>query len=136
MVAYARAHVVKDHVFKLDDVDYSNQLQTVLFTPDAPVQTYRVAVPDGNVTDTDSAAWTLQLVGIQDNGAGSLGAALRAGAGDEMEVEYQPRAGTGQDKVVATIRGSEITFGGTAGQFRTFDQTFGVVGAPVFSQSS
>ena len=50
-------------------------------------------------------------------------------------MEYQPRTGVGQDKVVAVIRGAKIPAGGTAGQFRTFDMTFGVIGEPVISQS-
>ncbi len=74
-MAYARAHVVRNHVFLLDGEDYSDQLQTVLIVPTSEVVTYKIAVPDGSITDTDNPTYTIQLVGIQDGGAGSLGAA-------------------------------------------------------------
>lgn len=136
MPAYARAHVIKNHSFKMDGVDYSNQLQKVRFVPSQEVQTYKIAVPDGNVTDIDTPTWVLELGGIQDFGTGSLGKALRdLGVDGEAEVEYQPKAGIGQDLVTATIKGAAIPMGGSAGEVRQFDSTFGVVGEPVPSQS-
>jgi hypothetical protein len=137
MPAYPRAHVVKRHLFELDGVDYSNQLQTVLLTPNSETQSYRIAVPDGNVTDNDSATWTIQLIGIQDFGTGSLGAALRAGNGLDMDFVYEPNVtdNGGDDHVEGVMKGAPIPIGGTAGQFRTFDMSFGVSGEPLVTQS-
>ena len=138
MVAYARAHVMKHSVFEVDSVDYANQVNKVRLVPETSTQTLRTLVPDGSITDTDSPVWTVELSGIQDFGTGSLGAALRtaANAGTDLDVEFQPKDGTGQDKATFTLRPTNIPFGGYAGSFRTFDQTFPVVGQPVWSQSS
>lgn len=135
MPPYARAGTIKHHLFMLGGVDYSEQLNTVLLTPDSPTQTYRIAVPDASITDTDSATWTIQLIGIQDDGVGSLGRALRLLDGLEEDFVYQPFAGVGQDRWEGVLKGGPIPVGGTAGQFRTFDKTFGVVGTPTPSQS-
>lgn len=137
MVAYARAHVMKYAVFTVDDVDFANQVTKVRLVPDTPSQTLRVLVPDGTITDNDSAVWTLELAGVQDFGTGSLGAALRTAAAndDTVDIEFQPKTGAGQDKAEFTIKPTQIPFGGDQGAFRTFDVTFQVVGQPTFSQS-
>jgi tail tube protein len=138
MVAYARAHVLNNAVFTIDEDDYANQVTKVRLVPDTPTQTLRTLVPDGQITDTDSATWTVELSGVQDNGATSLGAALRAAAnsGTSVEAVLQPKAGTGQDVATFTFRPAQIEFGGEQGNFRTFDATFGVEGQPVFTQSA
>lgn len=138
MVAYARAHVIKYAVFEVDAVDYANQVTKVRLVPDTPTQTLRTMDPTGTITDADSAVWALELAGIQDFGAGSLGAALRtaAAAGTDLDVEFQPKTGTGQDTATFTIRPINIAFGGDAGAFRTFDTNIPVVGTPTFSQSA
>lgn len=138
MTAYARAHVIKNVMFEVETVDYGNQVTKVRLVPEQSTQTLRTMVPDGVITDTDSAAWTLELAGVQDFGTGSLGAALRtaAAAGTDLDVEYQPKDGVGQDKAVFVIRPTQIPFGGDSGSFRTFDVTVPVVGQPTFSQSS
>ena len=137
MVAYARAHVIKYALFEVDSVEYNNQVTKVRLVPDTPTQTLRVMEPNSAVVDADSATWTLELAGIQDFGAGSLGAALRtaAAAGTDLDVEFQPKTGSGQDLATFTIRPVHIPFGGDTGTFRTFDVTVPVVGTPVFSQS-
>jgi hypothetical protein len=138
MVAYARAHVIKYAVFEIDAVDYANQVTKVRLVPDSPTQTLRTMDPTGTLTDADSATWALELAGIQDFGTGSLGAALRsaAAAGEDLEVEFQPKTGAGQDKAVFTIRPIAIAFGGDAGAFRTFDTNVPVIGTPTWSQSA
>lgn len=136
MAAYGRAHVMRNSVFKVDTVDYTNQVNAVTFTPDTPIQQMRTLSPTGTVTDVATAVWTLELEGIQDFGTGSLGAALRTAAGNLVEVEFQPVAGTGQDKIVAEVMAINIPFGGTEGEFRTFSITLPVEGTPVFSQSA
>jgi hypothetical protein len=137
MVAYARAHVIKYAVFEVETVEYNAQVTKVRLVPDTPTQTLRVMEPASSVVDADSPVWTLELAGIQDFGVGSLGAALRtaADAGTDLDVEFQPKTGVGQDRAVFSIRPVNIPFGGDQGAFRTFDVTVPVVGTPVFSQS-
>jgi hypothetical protein len=138
MVAYARAHVMKYAIFTVDDIDMANQVTKVRLVPDQPTQSLRVLVPDGTITDTDSATWTLELSGIQDFGSGSLGAAIRtaADAGTSMDIVFQPRTGSGEDKAEFTIKPLHLPFGGDQGSFRVFDATFPVEGEPTFSQST
>lgn len=138
MVAYARAHVIKYALLEIETVDYANQVTKARLVPDTPTQTLRTMDPSGSITDADTAVWSFELAGIQDFGTGSLGAALRtaAAANADLEVEFQPKTGTGQDKAVFTIRPINIPFGGDAGTFRTFDTNIPVVGTPVFSQSA
>lgn len=138
MVAYARAFVIKDLLFTVEATDYSNQVTKVTLTPDQNIQTLKTGVPDGAITDSDSATWTLALSGINDDGAGSLGHALRVayGAGTDLDVVYQPKDASGQDKATFTIRPNALPFGGEVGSFHLMDLTIPVIGEPVFSQSS
>ncbi len=136
MAAYARAHVMRNSTVQIATVESTNQLTTVVFTPDQPVQQMRVLSPTDTITDADTTTWTCQLVGIQDFGTGSLGAALRAASGTILAVEFQPRTGTGQDKITANILALDIPFGGEQGAWRTFDMTFPVQGQPTFAQST
>lgn len=120
----------------IDGTEYANQLTQVLFTPNTPIQQMPVLVPTGTITDIGTSIWSCQLTGIQDNGTGSLGAHLRTNAGVLMEVTFQPRTGSGQDKIEAEVMGMPIPFGGTTGEWRTFDITLPVEGEPTFSQST
>lgn len=138
MVAYARAFVIKDLYFAVEGTDYSNQVTKVTLTPDQNIQTLKTGVPDGAITDSDSATWTLALSGVNDNGAGSLGHALRVAyaAGTDLDVTYRPKDASAQDQSDFTIRPNAMPFGGEVGGFHLFDTTIPVIGEPVLSQSS
>jgi hypothetical protein len=138
MTAYSRAFVIKDLLFTVEATDYSNQVTKVTLTPDQNIQTLKTGVPDGAITDSDSPTWTLALSGINDNGAGSLGSALRTAyaSGTDLDCVYQPKNASGQDKATFTIRPNALPFGGDVGSFHTMDLTVPVIGEPVFSQSS
>ena len=137
MAAYARAHVIKNLLFKVEATDYSNQVSEVTLTPEQSVQTLKTGVPDGAITDTDSATWTVVLNIVQDFGSGALAKALwdAALAGEDLDCTYQPRAGFSQDLFTFTIRPTVFSLGGQVGQFRTSSVTIPVVGQPVPSQS-
>jgi hypothetical protein len=136
MVAYARAHVIRNAVITIDAVTYNNQVTKIRLVPDTPVQTLRTLVPDGVVQDVDTAVWTLELSGIQDMGAGGLAAALNAAAGLSVTVIVQPKAGAGQDVATFSMIAMPVEFGGEQGNFRTFEGEFPVNGQPVFTQSA
>lgn len=138
MTAYARAFVIKDLLLTVDGTDYSNQVTKVTLTPDQNIQTLKTGVPDGAITDSDSPTWTLGLSGINDDGTGSLGHALRVAyaAGTDLDCVYQPKDASGQDKATFTIRPNALPFGGEVGSFHLFDTTIPVIGEPTFSQSS
>ncbi len=136
MAVYLRAHVMRDSLFTFNSVDYTNQVNLVRFTPDTPIEQMPVLSPTSTATDISTTIWSLELGGIQDNGSGSLGAALRAASGTKVDVVFQPRVGTGQDKVTATVVPTPIEFGGEQGSWRTFSVTIPVDGQPTFTQST
>lgn len=136
MAGYARAFIMRDSTVTIDSVEYNGQLNKVRFVPDTPMEQMPVLVPTGTITDISTTTWTCELGGVQDNGSGSLGAALRAAAGTLMDVVFQPRVGTGQDKITASVMAMPIEFGGEQGSWRTFDITLPVDGQPAFSQST
>lgn len=135
-MGYSRAVVIRNPAsVTLDDVEMKAQISKARLVPDTPTQTMRTW--GGVDKDRDSTSWTLELSGHQDRGAGSLGAALDAAiaAGDNVEIVIQPRAGTGQDVATCTFVPVPIEFGGEAGEWKAFEQTFEVIDSPVFDQS-
>lgn len=137
MPAYARAHVMRNATITIDSVQYANQLTKARLVPDVPIQTMRTLVPDGVLQDVDTAVWTLELSGVQDRGAGGLGAALDAAyaVGADIVAVIQPKIGSGQDVATVNFKPMPIEFGAEQGNFRTFEASFPVVGQPVFTQS-
>jgi hypothetical protein len=129
--------VIRNAVVEIDTVEYANQVTVVRLTPETAIQQMPTMSPTGTVSDVGTPIWTCEMEGIEDNGTGSLGAALRTAAnnGDTVELVFQPQAGTGQDVATATLVAMQIPFGGETGEFRTFSMTFPVEGSPVFSQS-
>lgn len=135
-MAYARAQVFKRPIVTIESVNYSDQLSKARLVPDTPVQTMRTF--GGVDQDTDITSWTLELAGHQDRGTGGLGDALddAIAAGGTLTLEIVAAAGTGKDKAVCEIVPVPLEFGGEAGAWKAFEQTFAVVDQPVFSQSA
>lgn len=126
--------LMKYAVVNLDTVDYAAYATTALLTGDAPQQVLRTLVPNGVITDTDSAAWTFQIAGAQGT---TLYSHLVAAAGTVIAIIFQADHGSG--KRVATFNATVpdgLPFGGTQGAFRTFDITLPVSGSPVYTVSS
>lgn len=136
MAGYARAHVMKDSIVSIEGTDFASQVTKVRLVPDQPVQQMRVLEPSGTITDVDTPIWTCELAGIQDQGSGSLGAALRSNAGTLLTFIVQPKTGTGQDVATFEAMAMHVPFGGEQGAWRTFDITLPVDGEPTFSQST
>ncbi len=137
MPAPTGAHVYKNCLLTVEGTEYTNQLTKALLKPDSPSQTLRTLVPDGQVTDNDSPIWTFEVSALQINIAGGLAKALRdAAVGDELDCVLQPVAGSGAPQASFTIKAKPVDFGGTQGQWGTFEDVFGVVGQPVFGTSA
>jgi hypothetical protein len=137
MAAPTGAFVLKDATVTIDSVEYANQCTKAQLTPDQPVQTVRTLVPDGVVSDVDSAAWTFDISALQINGSGGLAKALRdADPGDTLACVLAPSNGTGNAKATFTILVLDVPFGGEQGNFATFEASFPVVGSPVFGTLS
>ena len=134
MAAPTGAHLYKNAVVTIDEVEYANQVRVARLVPDVPIQTYRTLVPDGIVQDVDSASWTFELQGLQINRTGGLAKALRAlSPGETVEVTLAPHDAVGEDQAVFTILGVPAPFGGEQGSFGTMELVFPVQGQPVFS---
>lgn len=134
MAAPTGAFVLKNASLTIATVEYANQCTKARLTADTPVQTVRTLVPDGQISDTDSALWTFELSFLQINSTGGLALALRtAAAGTQMAVVYTPALGTGNAKATFTMVALPPPFGGDQGQFEIAEMTFAVIGAPVFS---
>ena len=127
---------MRDSTVTIDAVEYNGQLNKVRFVPDTPMEQMPVLTPTGTITDIGTTTWTVELGGVQDQGSGSLGSALRAAAGTLVTMVFQPRVGTGQDKITAEVMAMPIEFGGEQGSWRTFDITLPVDGQPTFAQST
>ncbi|WP_250009133.1 hypothetical protein [Actinoplanes sp. M2I2] len=135
-MAYARSMVFRNPTVTIEAVAYTNQITKARLVPDTPTQTMRTF--GGVDKDRDTTSWTLELAGHQDRGTGGLADALddAVAAGGTLTVEIQAKAGTGQDKAVVEIVPVPVEFGGEAGEWKLFDQTFEVVDSPTFSQSA
>lgn len=135
MPAATGAMVFRDALITVDGTDYTNQLRKGRLVPDRPIQSYRTLVPDGNVTDTDSVAYTFEIEGLQINIAGGLAAYLRLMAGGQTTWVLQPKSGVGQAKATFTAIAIEPEFGGEQGAFLTQSLTLPVIGVPTFGTS-
>jgi hypothetical protein len=137
MAAPTGAHVYRDAILTIAEVEYANQVRIARLVPNTPIQTYRTLVPDGAVQDVDSPVWTLELTGLQINRTGGLAKALRtAGAGAQLEVELAPHDATGEDLATFTVVVIPPPFGGEQGAFGTIELVLPVQGQPVFSSIS
>ncbi len=133
-VVSAHMGVLKNSLITVNGTDYANQLTRSRLTPDTPSQQLRTLVPDGTITDTDSASWVWEIAGIQKYATGGLAKLLNdATPGDLLTVVWQPRkAITGQPNNSFTVVAKPVTVGGDQGAFATFEAVLEVVGSPTF----
>lgn len=125
--------VLKDSSVEIAAVDYANQMTRARLVPEVPSQTIRTLVPDGAITDVDSAAWTFEIAGIQKLNTGGLAKALNdAEPGDILAVVWQPRKDVvGQPEYAFNVVAKPVPIGGDQGGFAVFEAVLEVVGAPV-----
>jgi hypothetical protein len=137
MAAPAGAFVLKNPVITIGGTSYANQLTKARLLADTPTVTIRTLVPDGSVTDVDTAVWTLELAGIQDwKNAQGLADFLNDNTNVLVTVVLQPKPGSGEKSATFQMYAHPVDFGGEQGQFATFDATFGIQGSPVFSDAA
>jgi hypothetical protein len=131
--AYTAAFRLKNCLVKFAAVDYSNQCTKARLVPDVNVQTMRTLVPDGQITDIDSAVWTLELSGVQDHETGGLAAFLLANQGTLQTVIIAPVNTTGKKQATVSVRIMPPPFGGSQGEWSEFDMELPVQGQPTFA---
>lgn len=135
MPAPTGAHVMRNATLTVNGTAYANQATRARLVPDTPIQTVRTLVPDGVVQDVDSSVWTFELSGLQIWVTGGLAWNLNDLAGEEVDVVLEPAEGSGRETATFTMIAMPVEFGGEQGAYRTFEASFPVVGAPVFSPS-
>lgn len=125
--------VLKDSLFTVEGSDHANELTRIRLVPDVPTQNLRTLVPDGNITDVDSAAWTLEIAGIQKLATGGLLKLLNdSEPGTLLDVEWEPlKDVAGQPNYVFQIKSMPGPVGGDQGAFATFEMVLQVEGQPV-----
>lgn len=137
MTAATGVYVLRDASVTIDSVEYNNQCTRARLVPDVPIQTKRTLVPDGAVSDVDSAAWTFEVAALQKNDAGGLAKALRdATPGAELDVVLVPQDGLSKPQATFTILALPVTFGGEQGSWADFEAVFPVIGSPVFGTTA
>lgn len=135
MPAPTGAHVYRNALVTVNEVEYANQVTRARLVPDTPIQTVRTLVPDGVVQDVDSTVWVWELAGLQINITGGLAKALRDAAGTEIEVILQPKVGFSLPMATFTALALPAEFGGDQGEFLPIEMELPVIGQPVFGTS-
>jgi hypothetical protein len=130
--AYSGAFVLRDALVKLGGTSFGNQMWKAVLTPDTPIVQQRTLVPDGTISDVDSATWVLELEGLQDHETGGLAAYLRANAGAQVAFELAPRNTAGKVKATGTVIAVNAPVGGEQGEFTQFEIELPVIGQPTF----
>ena len=134
MTAPAGAYVLRDALFTVAGTDYANQCTSVVMTPSQETQTLKVMVPDGAVSDVDSATWVLNINGIQDYvQARGLARYISDNSGTQLAIVFEPKKGG--VTATATVVAKRIPFGGEQGAFTVFDIELPMIGEPVFDAS-
>lgn len=136
MTAYANAFVLKDALLTLGGTDFANQVNSATLTPDSNVQSMRTLVPDGQISDIDSAQWVFSLKGIQDGEDGGLAAYLAENAGTYVDAVYAPRKGTGLTEWTFSVLCLPVPIGGDQGVYAVTEVELPVQGQPVPSAQS
>ena len=130
--------VLKNSLFTVEGTDYANQLTRIRLVPDTPTQTIRTLVPDGSISDVDSATYTLEIAGIQKLATGGLLKLFNdTEPGTLLDVEWEPLKDTvGQPNFVFQIKSMPGPVGGDQGAFATFEMVLQVEGQPVDAAQS
>lgn len=122
--------VLKDVMLTVDADNYEAHVSQVQFTPNSSIQTWQGLTPTSAHTDATVATWQAQLAYAQDwETTDSLSLYLHANEGEEVDVVFKPRSGSGPT-VTATLIVTPGAIGGTVNQFATATVTLGCKGKP------
>lgn len=130
MPAYSGAFVNRNALFTLGGTSFANQVWKVRLVPDTPNQQQRTLVPDGTISDVDSATWVMEIEGLQDFESGGLAAYLRTNAGVSVSFAYAPVNTVGKQKHTGTVVAVAPPVGGEQGEFAQFELELPIIGAP------
>lgn len=133
MSAPVGGYVLRNATVTVEATGYTNQLKTVMLTPEQATQTYRTLVPDGVKQDVDTPVWSCTLAGLQDYvSAQGLARFLTEMSGQKIDLVITPDVSQGVSATV-TVTAKATTFGGEQGNWAEFSVELPCDGAPVFA---
>lgn len=135
MARMTGAFVLRNSSVTFDGTEFNNQLSAARLVPETSIQTQKTLDPEGTLQDVDSATWTFEISGPQGNDEDGLTTYLEEHEGEEIEVVFQPKLGSGQKVKTFTVIAMAPEFGGEQGAFGTFSLSLPVQGSPVPSTS-
>jgi len=130
--AYTQAFVNRNALFTLGGTSFANQVWKIRVVPDTPFQQQRTLVPDGTISDVDSATWTMEIEGLQDYESGGLAAYLNTNAGTQVAFAFAPVNTAGKKKITGTVVVIAPPVGGEQGEFAQMELELPLIGQPTF----
>jgi hypothetical protein len=130
MPAYAGARVFRDAMLKLSGTDYTNQAWEISMEGDTPIQQQRTLVPDGGISDVDTALYKISLEGLQDWETTGLAKFLWTNRGAQVAFVFAPRKGSGLAQFSGTLIAVAPPAGGKQGEFLQIQLELPIIGEP------
>lgn len=132
-LAVGHAYVLKDSTFTLGGTTFAAAATTAMLKPTTAVKTLTTLIPDGVYQDVDTTIWVLSLAGISDWKMGGLAKYLNDHVGESVAGTLAPKSGAGEPAATFSATCIPVSFGGTQGEWNTFDSIdLPVSGQPVF----
>jgi hypothetical protein len=117
--------VLKDVILTVETDTYEKHVSGVTFEPSSSTIRWQGLTPDSKFTSVTSADWTCKLDYVQDwETADSLSAYLFEHEGEEVDVVFKPRSGSGPT-FTATLTITPGSIGGTVNTYATTTATLG-----------
>lgn len=132
--------VLKDVVLTVDVDDYARHVSSVQFVPttNTPQLTWQGLSPDAKFSESGSPdeSWVANLGYAQDwETPNSLSEYLHANAGQTKTVVFQPKVGSGQRTVTATVTIAAGPIGGDVNTVQVGQVSLAVDGRPVLGET-
>ena len=122
--------VLKDVLLQVAADNYEAHVSQVQFDPSSSIQTWKGLTPTSVHTDATTATWQGTLAYAQDwETPNSLARYLYDHEGEEIDVVFRPRSGSGPSFSV-TIIVTPGSIGGTVDAYATASVTVGCKGRP------
>ncbi|MFC5930205.1 hypothetical protein D6T64_05635 [Cryobacterium melibiosiphilum] len=123
--------VLKDVVLTFGTNSYEEHVSNVTFTPTASVLTWKGLTPTSVHSAVTTATWAAALTYVQDfETADSLAVYLFNNEGEEVNVTFKPRSGSGPS-FTATLTITPGAIGGAIDAYSEATVTLGCKGKPV-----
>ena len=133
MTVSANAYVIKNGTVTIGGTNFSNEVFRARLVPDVNIQTQRTFDPTGTAVDVDTPVYTLELTAFQSTSASAsagLASYLRVNAGSLVTFVLTPKSGS--MSASGSFMAIPPAFGGTNGEWASFEGEYPVTGTPSF----